>query len=529
MTPNSPSCDLTAVTVKQAAAALACRALAVRGGSPTVEKVAFEKAAEGFLGALAGKYAPGALKTVSDGVTGAANKVGLGGALASTKGIWDSLGSTAQSGIQGGLLGGLGGAALGGLTEDEEGESHPWSGALRGALVGGAMGAGGQAAYNHFSRVGEPATLKIPGKPKGSPLDAVPRGAGGKPGEKPGVLSPETWRSNYRRSGVSVPEGNPDNAALAELTRKKTEFQAANPGQDFEVPGGLGLVPEQSALRDRNGLLNRAIEAGGNAYDAPHSTLPYAAAGVAPGLAYEGQILARRAHAARGSAALQGVFDAAKGDPLKTVGLTPAQAQAMHGASPATRQALQAAMANNGAVSPALLARVPEGERGLLRGVVDRNGSRALAPAASKVQGARVAAGNAVTGTQNAATWVANKVWRNSANPMHAPHAVPPQQPMRPLTAAPRMSMPSGYTPLAATAKPQYGGLTGNNLPGAVAASRAGLRADARKSITGSKGGRALAWGGPLLIAAQQYAQNNSGLNPDEAARLQQIDGLLGN
>lgn len=64
------------------------------------------------------------------------------------KNWWDQAGPTMQSGILGAGAGGLLGGIAGAAKPDEEGERHPWRGALTGALGGAAIGAGGQQLTN---------------------------------------------------------------------------------------------------------------------------------------------------------------------------------------------------------------------------------------------------------------------------------------------------------------------------------------------------------------------------------------------
>lgn len=474
MTQSTPSSDLGQVTVKQAAEALAARAVLVRAGSPGITKIAFVKAAEGWLDGALNKFAPEGMASAKNWASGMANSAGLGGALNTAGQLWGGLHPAAQSGIQGAVAGGLGGMALGGLTEDEEGEHHPWSGALKGMLAGGALGAGGHLAYDHWQQRNKPADLAFPAK-------------NNQPAPRP---QPGYFDSGYRSSGYDVPKDHPSNTQLAQYARDRQNFETAHPDQQYHAPESINIGTERAALQDRDKWSSRAMEAGGNAVSHPASTLPYLGGAALPGLAYEGNILRQRMGASGADAVHSTAFDAANPRVNDTYGVPPAAARAASGASPATRAALFHALQNNGNVPYNMLAAVPAAERPMLAGVANEP---SLAPS------------------------LGSRAWAGIKN-------------YNPLSAAPVAPAPSraplpGYSPLGGRA-PAYHGLTPGNVGGLLGEAKTTARTAAREQFHGTRGGRALAYGGPLMLGAGLYAANNSGLNPDERARQELIESL---
>lgn len=118
--------DISKLTVKEAAAILADKAIAARAAG--IIKVAIGEQLQPYLSQLGD----------------------------AAKGYWDKAGPIAQRGLEGAAVGGLGGLALGALSPDDEGNRHPWSSALTGLMAGGAAGAGGQALYDNLTKAQDP-------------------------------------------------------------------------------------------------------------------------------------------------------------------------------------------------------------------------------------------------------------------------------------------------------------------------------------------------------------------------------------
>lgn len=181
-----PSCENN-LTVKQAAASLATRAVAQRALQGYKTAAGWQDQVGGLLGQARNWVSQQASSPQAQNLLQHAKAVaGNGGAEASNllgqaknwigqhaapaaHGLMDlarSAGGIAanpelQNGLLGAGAGALGGAALGEFNPDENGEKHPLYGALMGALGGGAAGAGLTAAIHGHQRAATPGTTLL--------------------------------------------------------------------------------------------------------------------------------------------------------------------------------------------------------------------------------------------------------------------------------------------------------------------------------------------------------------------------------